>query len=125
MEEADIRESSICETTPLRLEEEIESKDASKSKSGTVLDSKSIIEENKLSPTRTEPGDISSPKSNVTKSEDTDNTVIHKPSSSSQVPKGNGSSPTQLSESKESEKTGHSRQESIKQAKARFLESDI
>ena len=127
MEEADIRESSICETTPLRLEEEIESKDASKSKSGTVLDSKSIIEENKLSPTRTEPGDISSPKSNVTKSEDTDNTVIHKPSSSSQVPKGNGSSPTQLSESKEPEKTGHtsSRQESIKKAKARFLESDI
>ena len=92
-----------------------------------VLDSKSIVEGNKLSPIRTEPGDISSPNSNVTKSEDTDNTVIHKPSSSSQVPKGNSSSPTQLSESKESEKTGHtsSRQESIKQAKARFLESDI
>ena len=76
---------------------------------------------------RTETGDISSSKSNFTKSEDTDNTVIQKPSSSSQDTKVENSSPTRSSEIKESEKTDHtsSRQESIKKAKARFLESDI
>ena len=126
-------EGSICETTPLRHEEATESTKSSNTKSGRLLDTKSIIEEEQLPPNRTEPGEcidaknIISSKSNVTKSEDTENTVIQKQTSSSQDLTGDTSSSSRSPEIKESGKTDitSSRTESIKKAKARFLESDI
>ena len=82
------------------------------------------------SPNRTEKGDcieaqstMPSP-SNVTKSEDTENTVIQQ-ASSSQVPKNDTFSASR-SPIKESENTGiTSIRKETEKAKARFLESDI
>merc|ERR1712223_267431 len=125
IDEAANAESSICETTPLRHEEEMEGEKNS--------NTKSPVEEKRLPPNRTEHDElvdsknISSSISNVIKSEDTDSSVIQKASSSSQESTDDKSSPSQSSESKESEKSDFTsnRKETIKQAKVRFLESDI
>ena len=82
------------------------------------------------SPNRTERGDcivaqntMPSP-GNVTKSDETENTVIHQ-ASSSQIPKNDNISASQ-SPVKESENTGiTSIRKETEKAKARFLESDI
>lgn len=132
IEESSDIENVIGETTPLRHEEAIESKSISGAKLGRLCETEtdSLIKDTVSSPNRTEKGDcidahntMLSP-SNVTKSEDTENTVIHQ-AASSQVPKDDTFSAFR-SPVKESEKTGiTSIRTETEKAKARFLESDI
>ena len=125
-------ELAIGETTPLRHEEETESKAVSSTKYEFQCETAAVCltKDTASSPNRTESGDcidaqntMPSP-SKVTKSEDTENTVIHQ-ASSSQVPKDDKFSASR-SPVKESEDTGiTSIRTETEKAKARFLESDI